>query len=92
MSRRRFEPGVVVATPGAIELIAEFPEAAREAYQRHLSGDWGEVDAHDRKANEAALKHGTRLLSAYKLPGGRKIWIITEADRSSTCVLLPEEY
>ncbi len=87
----RFEPGVVVATPGALELIAEFPEAAREALKRHLSGDWGEVDAHDQRANDSALKHGTRLLSSYAL-GGRKVWIITEADRSSTCLLLPEEY
>ncbi len=50
------------------------------------------MDAHDRKANDAALKYGTRLLSSYALPSGVKVWIITEADRSSTCVLLPEEY
>ncbi|MDP9440381.1 MAG: hypothetical protein M3P49_16855 [Actinomycetota bacterium] len=88
----RFEPGVVVATPGALELIGEFPETVAQAIQRHLSGDWGEVDAHDRKANDDALKYGTRLLSAYTLPSGVKVWIITEADRSSTTFLLPEEY
>jgi hypothetical protein len=89
---RRFELGVVVATPGACALMDEYPEAVSEALRRHVSGDWGEVDAHDHRANDTALRHGTRLLSAYTLPGGRKIWIITEADRTSTCLLLLEEY
>jgi hypothetical protein len=59
---------------------------------RHANGDWGEVDEHDRKANEDALEHGLRVLSAYTLRTGERIWIITEADRSSTTILLPEEY
>ena len=59
---------------------------------RHLSGDWGEVCAEDAKENEFSLQHGFRLLSAYRLSDGTKIWIITEADRSATTFLLPEEY
>jgi hypothetical protein len=57
-----------------------------------LAGDWGDVDEHDRVENEYSLQHGLRLLSAYSLSSGERVWIITEADRSSTCVLLPEEY
>ena len=59
---------------------------------RHARGDWGELDPADWNANETALIDGTRLLSAYELSSGVKIWIITESDRSSTCILLPEEY
>lgn len=88
----RFEPGVVVATPGAIEVMVERPAEVAIVLKRHLAGDWGAVDSHDRCANDAALKHGTRLFSAYTLPGGCRVWIITEADRSSTCILLPEDY
>ena len=57
-----------------------------------VSGDSGEVDAHDSKENELPLQHGFRLLSAYHTSVGDKLWVITEADRSSTCILLPEEY
>ena len=59
---------------------------------RHIAGDWGDVDEQDRSENELSLTHGFRLLSAYTLKTGTKIWIITEADRSVTTVLLPEEY
>lgn len=59
---------------------------------RHRDGDWGDVDAQDKRANDQALKHGSRLLSSYRSIDGVKFWIITEADRSSTTVLLPEEY
>ena len=59
---------------------------------RHLSGQWGDLDAHDQQANDAALRDGSRLLSAYTLDDGTRIWVLTEADRSSTCVLLPSEY
>jgi hypothetical protein len=58
----------------------------------HIAGDWGDVDEHDRRENELSLVHEFRLLSAYTLSSGTKIWIITEADRSVTTVLLPEEY
>ena len=91
MAEGRFELGVVVATPGATTAFREAGEIEFTYLVRHLLGDWGEVDGHDRRANEAALRNGTRLLSAYDTPAGR-VWIITEADRTSTCVLLPEEY
>jgi hypothetical protein len=59
---------------------------------RHISGDWGEVDEHDRRENELSVAQGFRLLSAYTLSTGTKVWIITEADRSATTLLLPSEY
>ncbi len=91
MTGQRFELGVVVATPGALKLLAATGTDPTELLRRHHGGDWGEVDAHDRRANDAALRHGTRLLSSYPV-GAEKVWIITEADRSSTCLLLPSEY
>ena len=89
---RLFEPGHVVMTPGAAALNVDFaPYLAR-----HLSGDWGNLDAFDRQQNNQAVREDLRILSAYDVPiqGGEKerIWIITEADRSATTVLLPEEY
>lgn len=59
---------------------------------RHAAGDWGDLSNDDRRANAEALKDGSRLLSAYHLKDGTKIWIITEVDRSATTVLLPAEY
>jgi len=85
-----FELGRIVATPGALEVLA--PEETLVLLRRHAAGDWGEVDAHDRRANNRALKDGTRILSAYVSASGERVWIITEADRSSTCLLLPSEY
>ncbi len=88
-----FELGVVVATPGACALMGQAGISPLSLLQRHHSGDWGEVDAHDRRANDAALRDDARLLSSYTLPGeGRSIWLITEADRSSTCILMPSQY
>ncbi len=87
-----FSLGLVVATPGALELLGATQTEAVVLLSRHVTGDWGEVDAHDRRANNQALRDGTRLLSSYPVGEGRKVWIITEADRSSTYMLLPEEY
>ncbi len=87
----RLEPGRIVATPGALEVLEEAGVEPHELLRRHLSGDWGELDAHDRRENERSLKHGFRVLSSYPV-GGQKVWVITEADRSSTCLLLPSEY
>jgi hypothetical protein len=87
---RKFYPGAIVATPGAIEAASR--SYLSECLQRHLRGDWGDLDDHDKQANESALAHGARLLSAYPLPGGGTIWVITEADRSVTTFLLPDEY
>ncbi len=89
-----FNPGAVNMTPGVMGLIEgeklEFADVI-SFLARHLSGDWGELDGHDRRANERALRDGARLLSSYPVGDG-KLWIITEADRSSTCILLPSEY
>lgn len=60
--------------------------------KRHASGDWGDVCPEDKKENEFSVEHGFRIMSVYTIPDGGKIWIITEADRSSTTVLTPEEY
>ncbi len=89
----RFDLGVVVATPGALEMLASTETYPAELLQRHVSGDWGELDGHDRKENERSLKHGWRILSSYTVGEDvQKVWVITEADRSSTTILLPEEY
>ena len=87
-----FHPGQVAATPGALAALAQTGETAVHFLARHLSGDWGTVDATDWQANDHALKVGGRLLSAYTLRDGTRIWIITESDRSSTTLLLPDEY
>jgi hypothetical protein len=92
VSEIKFSPGSVVATPGALEAIRASGEEPLPFLQRHLAGDWGDVDEHDRRENELSLVHGFRLLSAYTLNSGTKIWIITESDRSATTLLLPEEY
>jgi len=92
MGRMLFNLGQIVATPGALQALEDSQQSAIEFLNRHVSGDWGELDAEDRKENELSLKEGFRILSAYILKSNQKIWIITEADRSSTTILLPEEY
>ena len=92
MSGIKFSPGSIVATPGALAAL-EASGADPMAYVvRHIAGDWGEVDEHDRRENELSLREGFRLMSVYTLSNRVKIWVITEADRSSTCILLPSEY
>lgn len=89
----RFSSGKVVATPGALEALQKADVSLELFLARHLHGDWGEMDATDKTANDLALQNGSRLLSAYDLPRtGARLWIITEADRSVTTLLLPEEY
>jgi len=87
-----FSPGQVVATPGAIELMNANQIQSLSLLARHLTGDWGVVPDEDAKANQEALKIEARIMSSYPLENGARIWIITEADRSSTTFLLPEEY
>ena len=87
---RRIDGGRLVTTPGVLERV--HPAEIHRSLGRHLSGDWGEVCDEDREANEEALREGARLFSVYRGDDGERFWIITEADRSSTCVLLPEEY
>jgi hypothetical protein len=89
---RRFEPGAVVATPGALEVLGDLGVSPSELVERHASGDWGDVPPEDARENEHGLKHGLRILSSYPLPSGKRVWLITEADRSSTCILMPSEY
>jgi lipocalin len=88
--RPLFSLGHLVATPGALEAFAATGELITSYVAKHQCGEWGQLDRHDIRANEHALKVGARLLSAYHLKDDTKIWIITEADPSSTCVLLPE--
>ena len=88
----RFPLGQVVATPGALSALISLRVSPWTQLARHVRGDWGELDDHDRRENERALTEETRLLSAYTLPDGTRIWIITEADRSATTLLLPQEY
>jgi hypothetical protein len=83
--------GKVLATPAALKLLSEAGEDAFGYLARHATGDWGELCAFDRRQNEIALREGFRVLSSYDVPSGR-VWIITEADRSITTILLPEEY
>lgn len=87
----RFELGRVVATPGAQEALEASCVSPAELLERHQSGDWGNVSAEDAKENERSVRDGFRILSSYSA-GSVRIWIITEADRTSTCLLLPEEY
>jgi hypothetical protein len=89
--REPFPLGRVVATPGALNLLEEAGEDPLCYLARHASGDWGEVNAHDRIENEQSLRQGWRILSSYPV-GGKTVWIITDADRSVTTILLPEEY
>jgi hypothetical protein len=91
-SKPRFSLGRVVATPDASSALESARQAASELLGRHVCGDWGEVCAEDAEANEQAIHHGERLLSAYRTTEGTKLWVITEADRSATTILLPEEY
>jgi hypothetical protein len=88
----KFELGSIVATPGALELLERAGRNPLEFIIKHISGDWGQLDDHDRLVNESALLHGGRLLSSYVLEGDERLWCITETDRSSTCLLLPQEY
>lgn len=88
----KFELGRLVATPNALQALEESGETALPYLARHVSGDWGDLDEEDKKENDFSVQNGFRILSAYKLNNGTKIWIITEADRSATTVLLPKDY
>lgn len=88
----KFKLGQVVSTPGAIQALQQSNETAWNYLVRHLSCDYGEICQEDKEANDEAVKDGSRILSAYMLKNGEKIWVITEADRSVTTILLPDEY
>lgn len=91
MSKRLFSLGQVVATQPALQLLEKHNLTPMLFLQRHCTGDFGDLCEEDKDANNEAIWNGERILSSYKI-GDEKIWIITEADRSSTCCLLPEEY
>ena len=87
-----FSLGRVVATPGALHALEEAGQEAVDFLDRHACGNWGVVPEEDWALNDEALRHRSRLLSSYRLASGDKLWIITEADRSATTLLLPDEY
>ena len=86
-----FKLGSIVATPGALELCEQHSIDPLALIGRHAAGDWGDLDSDDVAANVHAVQHDLRILSSYKFSKD-KVWIITEADRSSTCLLLPSDY
>lgn len=86
----KFPLGRTMSTPGALGVIP--PDEMLRAMQRHAAGDWGDCGPEDQGENELSLREGFRLFSVYHTTTGVKFWIITEADRSVTTVLLPEEY
>jgi len=93
LSVTRFALGQTYITPGAEEALLIAGQTEIEFLRRHMSCDWGsELSDEDVQENELSLKEGFRLLSAYRTAKGQKLWIITEADRSATTILLPSEY
>lgn len=93
----RFELGLVVMTPGVEELVAMGIVSPTPLIHRHVAGDWGDLDPEDRSANNRDLIYGGRLLSAYNVAAGVRVWIITEAEddngyRHVTTLLRPDEY
>ena len=87
-----FPLGQTVITPGAIDALEKSEQHPGDFLSRHLAGDWGDVCADDAQTNQEALEERLRLLSSYRTTEGEKLWIITEADRSVTTLLLPGEY
>ena len=87
-----FNLGQLVATPGALAVLEKSGQNAMEFLSRHVRGDWGELPEEDKAENQFSLEKGFRLLSSYRTTADDRIWVITEADRSHTTLLLPEEY
>jgi hypothetical protein len=81
-----------MATPGAMECLKEAGQNPLDLLDRHTTGDWGDLSEEDKRENEFSMSRRLRILSAYILSTGQKVWVITEADRSATTILLPEEY
>jgi hypothetical protein len=92
-----FKLGQIAATPGALEALDKAGQQPWQFLVRHVRGDWGDLNDEDRRLNDEAVKDGSRILSAYKLRPGVKLWIVTEAEddtgnRGATTLLLPDEY
>ncbi len=97
MTKSKFHLGQTLATPGALEALQKVGQSPVEFLDRHIRGDWGDVCPDDAALNDEALKDGSRILSAYKLKDGTKIWVVTEAAddqgrRAASTILLPDEY
>ncbi len=95
LSNGKFSLGQLVMTRGVNDKIADdarFSKFVIESLGRHAKGDWGDLGQEDKQENELSLEKGFRLLSAYERNGLPKVWIITEADRSVTTILFPDEY
>jgi len=88
----RFARGRVVATPGALQALEKAEQLPAAFLDRHVNGDWGEVPEADKQENAWSVAPGFRILSAYTTSAGDRIWILTEADRSATTIVLPDEY
>ncbi len=91
MGKQLFQLGRVVATPAALSLLEGHNLTALHFVQKHVTGQFGDLCDEDKEANNEAIWNGERVLSSYKI-GNEKLWVITEADRSSTCCLLSQEY
>ncbi|MFN7573416.1 MAG: hypothetical protein ACK5TK_18565 [Betaproteobacteria bacterium] len=87
-----FTPGRLLATPAALECLTAAGRTPFEFVRRHIAGDWSEMSAEDMAANSRAVADGSRVFSSYGLPDGARVWVITEADRGQTTVLLPSDY
>ena len=92
LSRAKFSPGQIVATPGSLAAMNEHGCLPQTLLARHLAGDWGHVGKDDAELNDHAVQCGDRLLSSYVIAPKVTIWLITEWDRSATTFLLPSEY
>ncbi|MFV8630676.1 hypothetical protein ACNRDB_14505 [Ralstonia pseudosolanacearum] len=92
LTRPRLPLGQLVATPAAIAALSEAGVSAYLLLNRHARGDWGDLSYEDQAMNQLAVLTGERVLSRYTLPNGQAVWVITEADRAATTVLLPEDY
>lgn len=87
-----FPLGKVVSTPGALDAMHAANTSPLSLLRRHITGDWGDLDKQDKQLNDLAIKDGSRIFSSYNIAHGQRLWIITEADRNSTCLLKPEDY
>jgi hypothetical protein len=87
-----FSLGMVVGTQGAVAALEAAGQSPQEFLDRHVRGDWGDVPEADKHENDFSLQHGFRILSSYTTRTGERIWVLTEADRSATTILLPDEY
>jgi hypothetical protein len=92
MGKALFSLGQIVSTPGALQAMQEAGQDGLALLQRHVTGDWGDLCQEDKDENDFSVARGFRILSAYTLLTDVKVWIITEADRSASTFLLPEEY